>query len=126
MLTIVDCSVLSEFVYVLKWSYLKVNEVKCVHTQSCPTLQPLWTVAHQAPLSMEFSRQEYWSGAIFLLHRIFPTQGWNLHLLCVLCTGKQILYQQCRWEAPQLPPPKKVNRVLVFNLSTFLFFHQTK
>ena len=23
-----------------------------------------WTVAHQAPLSMEFYRQEYWSGAI--------------------------------------------------------------
>ena len=22
----------------------------------------LWTVAHQAPLSMVFSRQEYWSG----------------------------------------------------------------
>ena len=22
----------------------------------------LWTVAHQAPLPMEFSRQEYWSG----------------------------------------------------------------
>ena len=22
----------------------------------------LWTVAHQAPLSMAFSRQEYWSG----------------------------------------------------------------
>jgi len=22
----------------------------------------LWTIAHQAPLSMEFSRQEYWSG----------------------------------------------------------------
>ena len=21
-----------------------------------------WTVAHQAPLSMDFSRQEYWSG----------------------------------------------------------------
>ena len=29
--------------------------------QSCPTLT-LWTVAHQAPLSMGFSRQEYWSG----------------------------------------------------------------
>ena len=25
-----------------------------------------WTVAHQAPLSMEFSRQEYWSGLPFL------------------------------------------------------------
>ena len=23
---------------------------------------PLWTVAHQAPLSMGFSRQEYWNG----------------------------------------------------------------
>ena len=25
------------------------------------SLQPLWTVARQAPLSMGFSRQEYWS-----------------------------------------------------------------
>ena len=25
-------------------------------------LMPPWTVIHQAPLSMEFSRQEYWSG----------------------------------------------------------------
>ena len=25
-----------------------------------------WTVAHQAPLSMEFSRQKYWSGLPFL------------------------------------------------------------
>ena len=24
-----------------------------------------WTVAHQAPLSMEFSREEYWSGLPF-------------------------------------------------------------
>ena len=30
--------------------------------QLCPTLATLWTVAHQAPLSMGFSRQEYWSG----------------------------------------------------------------
>ena len=28
-----------------------------------------WTVAHQAPLSMGFSRQEYWSGLPF------PSQG---------------------------------------------------
>ena len=37
--------------------------------QSCPTLcvQPcvtLWTVAHQAPLSVGFSRQEHWSGLL--------------------------------------------------------------
>ena len=30
--------------------------------KSCPTLAIPWTVACQAPLSMEFSRQEYWSG----------------------------------------------------------------
>ena len=30
--------------------------------QSCPTLATPWTAAHQAPLSMVLSRQEYWSG----------------------------------------------------------------
>ena len=30
--------------------------------QSCPTLVTPWTVACQAPLSVGFSRQEYWSG----------------------------------------------------------------
>ena len=29
------------------------------------SLRPPWTVAHQTPLSMEFSRQEYWSGLPF-------------------------------------------------------------
>ena len=32
--------------------------------QSCLTLW-LWTAAHQAPVSMGFSRQEYWSGLPF-------------------------------------------------------------
>ena len=34
-------------------------------TQLCLTLATPWTVAHQDPLSMEFSRQEYWSGLPF-------------------------------------------------------------
>ena len=33
--------------------------------QSCWTLATPWTVAHQAPLSIGFSRQEYWSGLPF-------------------------------------------------------------
>ena len=33
--------------------------------QSCLTLCDPWTVAHQAPLSVGFSRQEYWSGLPF-------------------------------------------------------------
>ena len=31
----------------------------------CPTLVTSWTVACQAPLSVRFSRQEYWSGLPF-------------------------------------------------------------
>ena len=34
--------------------------------QSCPTLCTPCTVAYQVPLSLEFSRQEYWSGLPFL------------------------------------------------------------
>ena len=45
--------------------------------QSCQTLAIPSTVAHQAPQSMGFSRQEYWSGLHFLLQGIFPTQGSN-------------------------------------------------
>ena len=33
--------------------------------QSCLTLETPWTVAHQAPLSMGFPRQQYWSGLPF-------------------------------------------------------------
>ena len=36
----------------------------CLVTQSCLTGTP-WIVAHQAPLSLEFSREEYWSGYPF-------------------------------------------------------------
>ena len=35
----------------------------------------------QIPVSMGFSRQQYWSGSHFLLQGIFPTQGSNPHLL---------------------------------------------
>ena len=40
-----------------------------------------WTVVHQAPLSMGFSRQDHWSGLPFPLPGIFITQGWNPLLL---------------------------------------------
>ena len=33
--------------------------------QSCLTLCDPWTIAYQAPPSMGFSRQEYWSGMPF-------------------------------------------------------------
>ena len=49
-----------------------------------------WTVARQALLSMEFSRQKYW-------RRLpFPTQGSNRHLSCLL-----------NWQADSLPLASK-------------------
>ena len=44
-------------------------------TQSCPTLCDPWTVAHQAPPSMGFSRQEYWSGLPFPSPGDLPDPG---------------------------------------------------
>ena len=49
-----------------------------------------WTAAHQAPLSMGFSRQEYCSGLPFPPLGIFSTQGSNPGLL------------HCRWILYQL------------------------
>ena len=37
----------------------------CSYTQLCPILTTPWTVAHQTPPSMGFSRQGYWSGLPF-------------------------------------------------------------
>ena len=44
----------------------------------------LWTIAHQGPLSMEFSKQEYWSGGYSYFREICPAQGSNPHLLHLL------------------------------------------
>ena len=43
--------------------------------QSCPTLCDPWTVAHQAPPSMGFCKQEYWSGFPFLSPGDLPDPG---------------------------------------------------
>ena len=56
--------------------------------KSCPTLATARTVAHQAPLSMGFFRQEYWSWLHFFLQGIFLIQGANPGLLHC----RQILY----------------------------------
>ena len=43
-----------------------------------------WTVAHQASLSMGFSRREYWSVLSFLSAKDLPYQGLNRCLLRLL------------------------------------------
>ena len=53
------------------------------HAQSCLTLCNS-VVAQQALLSMEYSRQECWSGLPFPLPGDLPDPGLNPHLLCLL------------------------------------------
>ena len=67
---------------VWKWKW------KCSLLTRVWHLAPPWTVALPAPLSMGFSRQEYWSGCHFLLQGIFLIQRSNLNLLHC----RQILY----------------------------------
>ena len=48
------------------------------HSDVSDSFVALWTVAHQAPLSMGFSRQEYWSGLPFLPPEDLPDPGVKL------------------------------------------------
>ena len=63
--------------------------MKVLVAQSCLTLCNPWTAAHQALLSMGFSRQGYRNGLPFPSPGIFLTQGSNLGLLHC----RQVLYQ---------------------------------
>ena len=51
---------------------------KVLVTQSCLTLCGYGAASHQAPLSMEFSRQEYWSGQPFPSPGDLPDPGIEL------------------------------------------------
>ena len=51
-----------------------------------------WAVAHQAPLSMELSRQEYWSGLLFPTPGDLPDPGTELASLV-----------SSHWQADSLP-----------------------
>ena len=55
---------------------VKVKSLSCVRLFVTP-----WMVAYQAPQSLGFSRQEYWSGLLFPSPGIIPTQGSNPGLL---------------------------------------------
>ena len=72
--------------------------VECVHAQLLSHVQlfaPLWTVACQAPLSMGFPGQEYWSGLPFPSPDNLPDPG--------------VKPRSPAWQADSLPsePPGK-------------------
>ena len=58
----------------------------------------LWTVALQTPLSMGFSRQEYWSGLLCLPPRDLPNPGIEHASLSPALVGK-FFATSTTWEA---------------------------
>jgi len=58
-----------------------------------------WTVAHQAPLSLEFSRQEYWSGLPFPLPGDLPNPGIELTSLTSSALTGRFFTTEATWEA---------------------------
>ena len=53
--------------------------------------------SHQAPLSMEFFKQEYWSRLPFPAPR---ESSWPRDWTCTSCIGRWILYYWATWEPP--------------------------
>ena len=72
-----------------------------------------WTVVHQAPLSMGFSRQEYWSGLPCSPPGDLPDPGIEPVSLCLL-----------HWQAGsiQLAPLGKPNWFIHRNLNYFIYW----
>ena len=99
---------LSTYVSVLQAAVALEKKERKWKSLSCIWLFVIsWTVAHQAPLPMNFPGTNTAMGFHFLLQSIFPTQGLNPGLLHC----RQILYHIATREAPAyLQMPKVFNQ----------------
>ena len=84
------------------WNYHSINNQLCVlscfsHVQLFVTQ---WTVTRQAPLSMRFFRQEYWSGLPCPSPRDLPNPGIKPVSLMSLALAGRIFTTSATWEAP--------------------------
>ena len=62
------------FSFMLAYTSLFPYVIVVLVAKLCLNVTP-WTVAHQSPLSMGFSRQEYWSGLPFPSPGDLPNPG---------------------------------------------------
>ena len=93
-----------------------------------------WTVAHQDPLSMGFSRQENWSGLLCPPSRDLRDPGTEPASTYVSCIAGRILYHQCHLGSPWgnlcfhkvvLESLYKLNsHIFADNLWVFAIFHE--
>ena len=86
--------------------------------QSCPTLFDPWTVAHEAPLSVGFSRQEYWSGLPCPPPGDLPYPGIEPVSFTSPALAGGFFTTSATWEAP-LKPHTKCNSAICYFLLNF-------
>ena len=68
LLTVAICNTFSRALYLYQRFFLKHKSFVCMPAHSSVVsnaFATLWTTAGQAPLSMRFYKQEYWSGLLF-------------------------------------------------------------
>ena len=78
----------------------KDNMYVCTRTQSCPTLCNPCTEASQAPLPMEFSRHEFWSGLPFPFPVDLPDPGVEPSSPVSPALTRGFFTSSATWEAP--------------------------
>ena len=74
-----------------------------------------WTVAYQAPVSMGFSRQEYWSGLPLPPPGDLPDPGIELAFLMSPALAGGFVTTSATWEAPTKIILGQINSIHVFN-----------
>ena len=72
------------------------------HFSRVPLCETLWTLAHQAPLSVGFSREEYWSGLPGPPPGDPPDPGIELVSLVSPALAGTVFTTCATWEAPQV------------------------
>ena len=86
------------YIPIIKWKW----KWKWSHSVVSDSLRPHRTIAHQAPQSMDFYRQEYWSGLPFPSPGNLPNPGiepgsptWQADALLSEPQGKPTIHHKC-------------------------------
>ena len=95
--------------------YLPSPSQKCQSLSHVQLFATPWTVAYQAPLSMGFSRQEYWTGLPFPSPGDLPDPGIKPHLLHLLLSQAGSL--------PLAPPGKLETQQVCMHVCQMLILY---
>ena len=96
------------FSNVWKWK-VKVKLLSRVRLLATP-----WTAAYQAPPSMGFSRQEYWSGVPLPSLGVYMSvpHSWHIHIIVLFYSWHSFEHQSHPWIGELLPCAKYTGKCL--------------